>query len=72
MKDFLGYEIGVGDVVIFQAPNYRHFVRGTILKLTPLALDFHISTIGITENLVYSVICCNAVIKLFWNDNEWD
>ena len=34
MKDFLGYEIGVGDVVIFQAPNYRHFVKGTILKLT--------------------------------------
>jgi hypothetical protein len=35
MKDFLGTEIVVGSKVVFTAPNYRHFAKATVIKLTP-------------------------------------
>lgn len=35
MKDFLGYELEVGDEVVTTPKNYRGLVKATVLKLTP-------------------------------------
>lgn len=35
MKDFLGNELAIGDVVIFPEPKYRNLRRGKIIAFTP-------------------------------------
>lgn len=35
MKDFLGYELEVGDEVVTTPKHYRGLVRATVLKITP-------------------------------------
>jgi hypothetical protein len=32
MKDFLGNELAIGDIVIFPQPRYRHLKRGKIVS----------------------------------------
>lgn len=35
MKDFLGKEIAVGDIVVLTAPQYRHFTKAKVIAFTP-------------------------------------
>lgn len=35
MKDFLGQELAVGDIVVFPKRDYRELVYGFVIKLTP-------------------------------------
>lgn len=35
MKDFLGQELAVGDIVVFPKRDYRKLVYGFVIKLTP-------------------------------------
>lgn len=35
MKDFMGKEVHIGDIVVFNEPYYRNLVSGSVLKLTP-------------------------------------
>lgn len=35
MKDFLGKELELGDLVVVTEPNYRNFVRAKIIAFTP-------------------------------------
>lgn len=34
MKDFVGFELAVGDRVVFIVPNYRYLRSGKIIKMT--------------------------------------
>jgi hypothetical protein len=34
MNDFLGKQLDVGDHVVLVRPNYREFVRGTVVRFT--------------------------------------
>ena len=34
MKDFLGYELNIGDDVVFMQKEYRSLMRGRIIKIT--------------------------------------
>lgn len=35
MKDFLGQDLEVGDVVAVTEPNYRSLIRATVVRFTP-------------------------------------
>jgi hypothetical protein len=35
MKDFIGQELAIGNVVAVTEPNYRNLVKATILRFTP-------------------------------------
>ena len=35
MKDFLGKELELGDMVVVTEPNYRNFVKAKIIAFTP-------------------------------------
>jgi hypothetical protein len=34
MKDFLGKELAIGDIVVLTAPKYRHFTKATVIAFT--------------------------------------
>ena len=38
MKDYLGCSVEVGDIVIFNEPNYHNLVNGKIIKFTPKSI----------------------------------
>lgn len=38
MKDFLGFELALGDSVIIMAPGYRHFALARVIKFTPTSV----------------------------------
>lgn len=35
MKDFLGTELQLGDMVVLTQPSYRNFVRAKVIAFTP-------------------------------------
>lgn len=35
MKDYLGREVSIGDIVVFNEPYYKGLVSGQIVRFTP-------------------------------------
>jgi hypothetical protein len=61
MKDFVGNELSIGDIVVFEQPNYRNFILGEITKKTPQKI--HVKYFY-QHNFHDFLILPNAVIKV--------
>ncbi len=63
MKDFLGTEIQLGDMVVLTQPNYRNLVRAKVIAFTPKKVRVEYRMRGSSPNTYLSEPDFLVVIK---------
>ena len=67
MKDFLGQELQVGDIVVVAPKNYRGLVKAKVVSLTPqkVRLTYRVSRTETEEYIVFpdSVVKVDALLE---------
>lgn len=72
MKDFVGNELNIGDIIICNDKNYSNLIIAKIVKFTPKGLK------AIVQNNLYngssyitiSLFTSSQVVKLMKNEND--
>lgn len=69
MKDFLGNELNIGDIIICNDKKYSNLIVAKIVKFTPKGLKA-IYQNNLYNHLITSIFSSSQVIKLLQNENN--
>lgn len=72
MKDFVGNELNIGDIIICNDKKYSHLIVAKIVKFTPKGLKaiYQNNLYNSSNYIIMSLYTSSQVIKLMQNVNN--